>query len=137
MFIDALAIIAILLAEDGAENLVTKIEAAKKPIHYSALTVFEAVSRLVGITACAQGLEEHPVPAILWEQSQADVEALLETIGAREMIISGSLHRLALDAARAFELSTGESFAYACAKSYRLPILTGGEALARTDIEIV
>ncbi|TBW32692.1 PIN domain-containing protein [Siculibacillus lacustris] len=136
MFIDASAIIAILLAEDGAENLVTKIEAAKKPIHYSALTVFEAVSRLVGITACAQGLA-CPVPAILWEQSQADVDALLETIGAREMTISGSLHRMALDAARAFELSTGESFAYACAKSYRLPILTGGEALARTDIEIV
>lgn len=136
MFIDASAIIAILLAEGGAESLVTKIEAAKKPIHYSALTVFEAVSRLVEITAGAQGLAERPVPAALWEQSQADVEALLETIGAREMTISGSLHRLSLDAARAFELSTGESFAYACAKSYRLPILTVSEALARTDIEI-
>ncbi|RCS21598.1 type II toxin-antitoxin system VapC family toxin [Phyllobacterium salinisoli] len=143
MFLDASAIVAILAGEEDAGYLIAKIEIAKKPIFYSSLSIFEAVISLARIISISQNGDEAPTPPDLIDQAQEDVEQFLETIGAREMSVSGSMHRKAIEAARSFgrfaahpaRLNFGDCFAYACAKEFRLPILFKGEDFSKTDLE--
>ncbi|GAB1583486.1 type II toxin-antitoxin system VapC family toxin [Phyllobacterium phragmitis] len=143
MFLDASAIVAILTGEDDAGYLIAQIENANKPIVYSSLSVFEAVISLARIISISQNGDQAPVPADFIDQAQEDVGQFLETIGAREMALSGSIHRKAIEAARNFgrfvghpaRLNFGDCFAYACAREYRLPLLFKGRDFSQTDIE--
>lgn len=143
MFLDASAIVAILAGEVDAGYLLAKIEASKKPIFYSPLSMFEAVVSLARITSVSQLGDQAPTPPHLIDQAQEDVEAFMRTIGAREMSINGSLHRKAIEAARNYgrfvahpaRLNFGDCFSYACAKEYRLPLLFKGNDFSQTDIE--
>jgi ribonuclease VapC len=145
MFIDASAIVAILAEEDDAAHLIAQIDGYKRPIYYSALSVFEAVVSLAKITALSHGLDQKPIPPKMIEQAKDDVESLLKTIGAREMAIGAGIQKHALEAAQLFgrfvghqaRLNFGDCFSYACAKANHMPLLFKGDDFRKTDIDRV
>jgi ribonuclease VapC len=143
MFLDASAIVAICADEEDAGYLIAKIEMAKKPIYFSSLSMFEAVVSLARIVSISIHGDQEPTPPSMIDQAQQDVERFLETIGAKEMSVNGTMHRSAILAARTFgrfvahpaRLNFGDCFSYACAKDYRLPLLFKGNDFSHTDIE--
>ena len=143
MYLDASAIIAILAREADSGYLVAKLEQATKPIHCSAMTVFEAVISLARRMANEQHGDQAPIPPALIDEAQRHVDALLETLQVQEVAISGAAYRTAIEAARTFgkfiahlaRLNMGDCFVYACAKEYGLPLLFKGDDFSRTDIE--
>ncbi|GGB09487.1 twitching motility protein PilT [Brucella endophytica] len=143
MYLDASAIVAILAEEEDADYFAAKIEMSKKPIFYSSLSMFEAVINLARIFSIAANGDQTPTPPELIDKAQGIVERFLETAGAKEMAVSGSLHRKAIEAARTYgrfvahpaRLNFGDCFAYACAREYRLAMLYKGNDFSKTDIE--
>ncbi|MCZ7497254.1 type II toxin-antitoxin system VapC family toxin [Agrobacterium tumefaciens] len=144
MYLDASAIISVLTREEDAAYLIAKLERATKPIHCSSMTVFEAVISLARRITNEQHGDQSPIPPAVIDEAQAHVDALLQALRVREMAISGTTHRKAIEAARTFgkfvahpaRLNMGDCFVYACAKEYRLPLLFKGDDFSRTDIEI-
>lgn len=143
MFLDASAIVAILAGEEDAGYLLAKIEMSEGHKIYSPLSMFEAVISLARIVSISQFGDQVPTPPELIDEVQEDVAKFLETIGAREVSVSGSLHRNAIEAARNYgrfvghpaRLNFGDCFSYACAKEYRLPLLFKGDDFSKTDID--
>ena len=143
MFLDASAIVAICAGEEDAGYLIGKIETAKKPIYYSSLAMFEAVISLARIVSISIHGDQELTPPHLIDQAQQDVDRFIETIGAKEMSVNGTMHRSAIQAARTFgrlvahpaRLNFGDCFSYACAKDFRLPLLYEGNDFSQTDIE--
>ncbi|MFQ6180680.1 type II toxin-antitoxin system VapC family toxin [Sinorhizobium meliloti] len=143
MFLDASAIVAILAGEEDAGYLLAKIEMSEGPKIYSPLSMLEAVISLARIVSISQFGDQVPTPPELIDEIQEDVAKFLETIGAREVSVSGSLHRNAIEAARNYgrfvghpaRLNFGDCFSYACAKEYRLPLLFKGDDFSKTDID--
>lgn len=143
MFLDASAIVAILAGEEDAGYLLAKIEMSESLKIYSPLSMFEAVISLARIVSISQFGDRVPTPSELIDEVQEDVAKFLETIGAREVSVSGSLHRKAIEAARNYgrfvghpaRLNFGDCFSYACAKEYRLPLLFKGDDFSKTDID--
>ena len=145
MFLDASAIVAIVGGEDDSGYYLAKIEATKKPVYYSSLSVFETVIALARIVwhSKEDGNDQKPLPADVIDLAREDVAEFLELIGAKEMSIHGSMHRKALDAAVTYgrfvahpaRLNFGDCFSYACAKDYRLPLLFKGNDFSQTDID--
>ncbi|MBB4186540.1 type II toxin-antitoxin system VapC family toxin [Sinorhizobium terangae] len=143
MFLDASAIVAILGDEEDADTLISKIEHSNKPIYYSSLSIYEAVISLarkkrdgaIGIQA--------PIPPDLIDLAQRHVDAFIETIGAKEIVIDGAMHRTAIEACRIYgsvvahpaRLNFGDCFSYACARVHDLPLLFKGDDFSQTDIE--
>ncbi len=93
MFLDASAIVAIVGDEEDAGYLIAKIEMSKKTIYYSSLSVYEAVISL------ARKKRDEAHPPHLIDLAQKHIDAFLQTIGAREMAIGSSMHRIAVEAA--------------------------------------
>ncbi|PND24038.1 type II toxin-antitoxin system VapC family toxin [Sinorhizobium sp. M4_45] len=143
MFLDASAIVAILAGEEDAGYLLAKIEMSEGLKIYSPISMFEAVISLARIVSISQFGDQVPTPPELIDEIQEDVAKFLETIGAREVSVSGSLHRNAIEAARNYgrfvghpaRLNFGDCFSYACAKEYRLPLLFKGDDFSKTDID--
>lgn len=143
MFLDASAIVAILAGEEDADYLLAKIEMSEGLKIYSPMSMFEAVISLARIVSISQFGDQVPTPPELIDEVQEDVAKFLETIGAREVSVSGSLHRNAIEAARNYgrfvghpaRLNFGDCFSYACAKEYRLPLLFKGDDFSKTDID--
>jgi ribonuclease VapC len=143
MFLDASAIVAILAGEEDAGYLLAKIEMSEGLKIYSPLSMLEAVISLARIVSISQFGDQVPTPPELIDEVQEDVAKFLETIGAREVPVSGSLHRNAIEAARNYgrfvghpaRLNFGDCFSYACAKEYRLPLLFKGDDFSKTDID--
>lgn len=143
MFLDASAIVAILAGEEDAGYLLAKIEMSEGLKIYSPLSMLEAVISLARVVSISQFGDQVPTPPELIDEIQEDVAKFLETIGAREVSVSGSLHRNAIEAARNYgrfvghpaRLNFGDCFSYACAKEYRLPLLFKGDDFSKTDID--
>ncbi len=143
MFLDASAIVAILAGEEEAGYLLAKIEMSEGPKIYSALAMFEAVISLARIVSISQFGDQVPTPPELIDEVQKDVAKFMETIGAREVSVSGSLHDKAIEAARNYgrfvghpaRLNFGDCFSYACAKDYRLRLLFKGDDFSKADID--
>ena len=143
MFLDASAIVAILAGEEDAGYLLAKIEMSEGLKIYSPLSMLEAVISLARVVSISQFGDQVPTPPELIDEVQEDVAKFLETIGAREVSVSGSLHRNAIEAARNYgrfvghpaRLNFGDCFSYACAKEYRLPLLFKGDDFSKTDID--
>jgi ribonuclease VapC len=143
MFLDASSIIAIVGDEEDAAELIAKVKASTKPIFYSSLSLFEAVMGFARKKTILTHGVQVPTPPHIIDQCQAVIDNFLETIAARELTIGDGMHRKAIEAARTYgravahpaRLNFGDCFAYACAKSYRLPLLFKGNDFSQTDIE--
>jgi ribonuclease VapC len=130
MFVDASAIVALIVAEPDAESLADRLERGPSPVT-SGLALFEAV---LGITRIYRS-------AI--EDAQGYVEELLKIAGIEVIEIS---EREAYEAIQAFSrygkgrhrasLNMGDCFAYACAKTRGLALLFKGDDFVHTDIAI-
>ncbi len=137
MFIDASAIVAILLREEGSDEIVRRIGDIKGQLFTSPIAHFEATVSL----ARARSGKRRPTPDQVLVAKDA-VNALLNEIGAKDIHITSSIGDKAIDAAKAYgkivghaaDLNFGDCFAYACAKAYRTGLIYKGNDFAKTDL---
>ncbi|MGY2843927.1 ribonuclease VapC [Bradyrhizobium sp. USDA 4509] len=126
MMIDASALVAILLREPDAAELVMAIADAKAPFA-SAIAVYETVCALTRVNA--------------WGAPEAEA-AVREFLDAASIRVCAIADGMILTAAMAFGRfgkgrHLGDCYAYACAKTYRAPLLHKGDNFPRTDLELV
>lgn len=127
MFLDASAICGLLLQEADADELMDKLEPAGDR-RTSALAIFEAtlaVSREIN-----GGLDA----------ARATLDSFLRDFEVRIVEIGAAESAAALDAFDRFgkgrhpaRLNMGDCFAYACAKTHRVPLLCKGDDFRQTD----
>lgn len=138
MYIDASAIVAILLREPGYEDLVRRIEAVTDQLFTSPLARYEAS---VSFARSRSGKYKKPSPEVL-NDSMAAVSQLLGELSVRDIHISTGIGDAAIRAAAEYgkavghpaDLNFGDCFAYACAKAYRIGIIYKGDDFAKTDL---
>lgn len=128
MFLDASAIVAIVAREADAVALAERVDAAAHSLT-SPLAVYEAVLGL----ARARGM---PVSA-----ANEAVARYLSRANVKIIPITAEIGRAAI---RAFErfgrgrhparLNMGDCFAYACARTFGVPLLFKGDDFSQTDI---
>jgi len=143
MFLDASAVVAIMTREKDADRLLSKITAARTTIHYSSVTMFEAVIAVARKNAISVHGNQRPTPPQMIEDAREDLIAFMRSIGATEIDLPIGLHDIALDAAKTYgrfvghpaKLNFGDCFIYAAAKTLKSPLLFVGEDFAQTDIE--
>lgn len=130
MFLDASAIVAMIIGEPDAEVLAVKLKGAMRPM-YCALGHFEAVlavSRVKGMPAA----------------TAVDlIGILIEKCGAQCIPITEEIGKVAISASTEFgkgrhraRLNMGDCFSYACAKVLGVPLLCKGDDFRHTDIQI-
>ena len=130
MFVDASALLAMLLDEDEARILAARLQAASQRLTspLAALQVAEAVSLSLGLSP---------------EASEAAVREFLELMGIKVMSLPAqlvtpaalALGRFGAGSGHPAALSRDDCLTYAAARYYRLPLLYKGRAFAATDIE--
>ncbi len=129
MFVDASAIVAILTSEPEADALADALDVAHSPVT-SPIAIFEA----------ALGIRRKRHASVA--EAQADVLEFLQTASIRTVSITGQEAEAALDAFSRYgkgqghpaQLNLGDCFAYAVAKTNRMPLLFKGEDFDKTDI---
>ena len=130
MFVDASAIVAILVAEEDAAVLTKRLEQAKEA-YTSPIALYEAtlgVSRAGNIAIAA---------------AVVILDRFVEQTGLRILPIAAEIGRGALVAFERYgrgrhpaALNMGDCFAYACARSLDMPLLCKGSDFPQTDIAI-
>ncbi|MGA8402321.1 MAG: type II toxin-antitoxin system VapC family toxin [Stellaceae bacterium] len=130
MFIDASALVAILVREAEASDFSRR--ARQAVVRYtSPMAIYEAV------------LAVSRARRISVDRAENLVERLLAAAGIQNVPISAEIGRLAIEAFARFgrgkhpaRLNMGDCFAYACARSLGVPMLCKGGDFAQTDIEL-
>jgi len=128
MFVDASAIVAIIVGEAEAAVFETRLGQATA-IHTSPVAIYEAT---LGVARAGN----MPVSA-----AQILIDRLLAETHARVIPITAEIGRGALSAFERYgrgrhpaALNMGDCFAYACARSLDMPLLFKGDDFRRTDI---
>lgn len=130
MFVDASALVAIIVGEPDGPALASKMNASESR-YTSPIATYETAMALVRLR----------------RGTVNDATALIDNfmrdghIGA--ISITAEIGRLALDTFAQFgrgnhvaRLNMGDCFAYACARSLNVPLLCKGGDFAQTDIEL-
>ncbi len=130
MYVDASALCAVFLREEDCDTFEAKLVAASGAIT-SAISVWEAVRGVVRETGRDVG------------EARAELEAYLEGAEIVLVPIGGPELEAALSAFARFgkgrhpaRLNMGDCFAYACAKTHRVPLLFKGDDFSQTDIPV-
>lgn len=130
MFVDASALCAVFLREGGYEVIESHLAAASGAIT-SPVAIWETVRGIVRETDADVG------------QARREVEAYLREAGIELVSIGDGELAVALEAFARFgkgrhpaRLNMGDCFAYACAKTHRVPLLFKGDDFSRTDIAV-
>ena len=129
MFVDASALLAILLSESDALRFSRLLEAADE-LFVSPIVVFEVVTAI---------MREHKASRRV---AQDKVERALRSAGIQIIPVTESIGDIALDAFDRFgkgrghkaQLNMGDCFAYACAKFLGVALLYKGDDFAKTDL---
>jgi ribonuclease VapC len=129
IFIDASAMVALLLKEDDHEQLTERLDAEDERI-------WSAIARWETVVNIARVREYSP------ERAGSDVDELASQLDIRLVPIGEEAGRLAVQAFAAFgkgtghpaQLNMGDCFAYACAKANDASLLYKGDDFARTDL---
>ena len=137
MFIDASAIVAILLREEGSDQIVRRIGDIKGQIYTSPIARYESTVSL----ARARSGQRRPTTDQV-EAAKDAVNTLLDEIGTKDIHITSSIGDKAINAAMTYgktvghvaDLNFGDCFAYACAKAYRTGLIYKGNDFANTDL---
>ena len=140
MFLDASAVVAVLLQEADAPALLKAMEAARGKLRYSPIVRMEAVlalvRRAVETRGCGPATEEDFAAA-------ADlVRDLMSALEAKEMHITTSMGEEAIRVLSVYgktvghpaKLNLGDALSYACAKAYHVQLLYKGDDFAKTDL---
>jgi ribonuclease VapC len=129
MFIDASAVLGILLKEPEEAQLLARLDAAQTPLATSPVAVFEAVTDLTGKAGISIG-KAHEIVAEFMSTLRVRSVPITQEIGSRAIRIYGEYGEGHHQAG----LSMNDCLAYACAKNYGLPLLYGGGRFSQTDL---
>ena len=132
MFVDASAIVAIMMEEPGSRQLAERLESAAQPMT-SPIAIFEAVLAIRRILQASV------------EIASDRVDDFLAITGTRSISVTPDIAALALDAFARYgkgqghpaQLNMGDCFAYAVAKKEDAPLLFKGDDFGKTDIRTV
>ena len=132
MFVDASAIVAIMMEEPGSRQLAERLESAAQPMT-SPIAIFEAV------------LDIRRILQVSVEIASDRVDDFLAITGTRSISVTPDIAALALDAFARYgkgqghpaQLNMGDCFAYAVAKKQDAPLLFKGDDFGKTDIRTV
>ncbi|MFN3352123.1 MAG: type II toxin-antitoxin system VapC family toxin [Brevundimonas sp.] len=129
VFVDASALVAVLLDEGDASVLDARMS-ARAPCFTSPLAVWEA----------ARAISRERDVSI--QDAQMSVERLLRIAEVQVTAVAPEVRHLAIEAQARFgkgrhpaALNFGDCFAYACARHAGAPLLYKGDDFAMTDIE--
>lgn len=129
MFIDASALVAMLVSEEDAPTLFRRLESRTVRLT-SPLAIWEASVALAR-------LQSRSVKAV-----EADVDSFILAMGIRVVDVPAETAVSAVDAFHNYGkgrhkagLNFGDCFAYACARHFGMPLLYNGSDFALTDIE--
>lgn len=130
MFVDASALLAILVDEAEATEFRARIKAAPVVL-VSPIAIYETVLAVARVQA---------VDLVVAEATVGD---FLDTAGAQIIPIDAAIGTLALDAFTRYgkgrhpaALNMGDCFAYACAKASGVPLLAKGSDFRQTDVTL-
>ncbi|RJL05454.1 PIN domain-containing protein [Paracoccus aestuarii] len=140
MFLDASAVVAVLLREPEGPGLLKAMEAARGKLRFSPITRLESTLALVRARVQARG--KGPATADDFERAAGLVAELLEALEASETHITSGMGREAASALAVYgkvvghpaQLNMGDALSYACAKAYHAPLLYKGGDFAQTDL---
>ncbi len=128
MFVDASALTAILIDEEDASELASRIECATRRLT-SPMSVWEtalAVARVLDLSADVAG------QAVLDYLAVADIE--LVDIPGYAVVVAIEAHIRFGKGKHPARLNFGDCFAYACARHFGQPLLFKGSDFPLTDI---
>ena len=129
MFIDASALLAILWQEPEADGLADAIERA--PVRCtSPLAVFETIAGMMRERTIPRTVAEDHLRAVLLA-ARIEIVPITEETGRAAL---GAFDRYGKGRGHPAQLNMGDCFAYACAKTLRLPLLYKGDDFRRTDL---
>jgi len=142
MYVDASAIVAILNREPEAAALKSAFDANSANALVSPLTIFEATISLARAKVLARDKNQKPSRADI-DAAHKVVRAFLEANDVNEIPVLADIGRLAIETAATYgkavgnpaDLNFGDCFVYACAKTYRAPLLFKGDDFTKTDIQ--
>ena len=130
MFVDASAIVAIIIGEPERSAFEARLEQADR-IYTSPLAIYEAV---MGIAR---------VRSLSVTDAQAALDRFIGDVSAELIAITPEIGRAAINAFDRFgrgrhpaRLNMGDCFAYACARSLGQPLLFKGDDFSQTDIVV-
>ena len=129
MYLDASAILAILLREPDGPALAARIQRAAK-IMTSPVSILEATVNLARAAQMPVNAAETVVAAFL-ELVKAQTVSITPEIGRRAI---GAYARYGRGSGHAAKLNLGDVFAYACAKAHRVELLYKGKDFQHTDL---
>lgn len=140
MFLDASAVVAVLLKEPEAPGLLKAIEAARGTLRVSPVVRLEATLALVRTRVQARG--KGPATAEDFAQAGELVEGFIMAVEASEMHITTGMGKVAIEALSVYgkvvghlaQLNMGDALSYACAKAYHAPLLYKGDDFSETDL---
>jgi len=130
MFVDASVIIAVLTFEDEKELFETKLKNAVA-IVTSPIAIYEAVLGVTCKLSCGVRDAQSAVSSFV-NETEAEILSIDEAIGEAALAAYDKFGRGKHKAA----LNMGDCFAYACAKSRKMPLLFKGNDFIHTDIRI-
>ncbi|WP_159729104.1 type II toxin-antitoxin system VapC family toxin [Methylosinus sp. Ce-a6] len=135
MFIDASAMVAILLQEADGEGIAAAIDAASTPLATNVIAVWETIAAIHRKKDMPIGLAEARVAEFL---TIAGIETLDATPNELTLALSAfercGRHRYPLPADRDKGLNLADCFHYASAKSRGPAIMTTDDGFALTDL---
>jgi ribonuclease VapC len=129
MFVDASALLAILRQEPEAGMLADAIEAAPYRCT-SPLAVLETIAGLMRERRIARMMAEDRLWAAL-RAARIEIVPITDEIGRAAV---DAFDRYGKGRGHPAQLNMGDCFAYACAKTLRLPLLYKGNDFSRTDM---
>src|SRR4051812_25343715 len=115
MFLDASAVLGILLKEDDHEVLLARLDAARSPLTTSPVAIMECVTNFASKT-------QRPI-----EVANAIIADFNATLKVRCVPITSEIGARAIRAFAQYgkphkaQLNMGDCFAYACARNYGIP----------------
>jgi ribonuclease VapC len=130
MFLDASAIVAILVEESDAASLTKRLEQAVAPCT-SPIAIYEAVAGVARVRTVEIRTAETILDRFL-EQAKVRVVPITKEIGRGALSAFDRYGRGRHPAA----LNMGDCFAYACARVLDMPLLFKGDDFPLTDITI-
>ena len=137
MFLDASAIVAILVEELGWQELQTRLSTSRTPRHFSGIVRYEA-----SLAIARQRAGKRKPTNLQLAGALAAVDEFLDEAGAENVDIGADISSLAIEASMQYgksvghpaDLNLGDCFAYACAKALNVPLLYKGDDFAKTDL---
>jgi ribonuclease VapC len=130
MFVDASAIIAIIIGEPERWAFEARLEQADR-IYTSPLAIYEAVMGVARVRRLSIG------------DAQRALDRFVTDVSAELVPITPEIGRAAINAFERFgrgqhpvRLNMGDCFAYACARTLAVPLLFKGDDFSQTDIAV-